>query len=516
MQPTSSESVPKANSTEGSVDERSSAREVAREVSEPSPKSTHTSSYPSTAQDSQDRRTSESPCSNRHSNDTSPTELSLIDHNSSPLRTRRYSTSQVPQSSCGKKSDCGLVMKASGCRPLSATLVAKIRQELLNTDAHSIICTRADDSIPDKYSPIKSWHSLADAQLAARMAQKQLECQQCLLDSTLAVHELELHRMRETHAQELAAVRNECKDELAQVNDQLKTTTSRKEDMSKRLDNVEQQLFIAQGELEVKGSELKSLKSEAQRLRTVNRSVGSPKALQPELSRPRGFGTGKASPAYRSVKTEVSNSAGSEKVTKLQSQLRDQAAETAREKSRGDGLVKELNEARSKQDSMSKEISTLKIGWESEYRKCKVLQYHMQDEPGKTEPLENQLQLKDEAYKTLQMRYGECLADNAELRSQIVHVEETAGAKATSFERKLLKEHEMMLDMARSRDAYLRSNRDILALHKGRITDQEWAAGVNEQCEIALEETRVLGLHLKASIDRETHLNKQVLVYPAH
>ena len=526
LQAISSESGPKANSTGDSLDDRSSTREVSEPLpdqcevekshelvsGETSPKSAHTPSYLSTVQDSQDPRTSESPCSNRHSNDTSPTELSLLEHDVSRFRTRRYSTSQVPQSSSSGISDHEPVVKPSGCRPISATLVAKLRQELLITDARSNMCIRADDSMPAKSSPIKIWHSLADAQLAGRRAQKQLGGQQWLLDSTLVVHELELHRMRETLAQELAAFHNECKDELAQVNDQLTTTISRKEDLSERLDNVEKQLSITQGELEVKSSELKSLKSEAQRLRKVNRNVGSPKELQPELSRSKDFGMGKASPASKHVKTEASSSAESEKVTKLQSQLRDLAAETAREKTRGDGLVKERDEARSKQDSMSEEISTLKIGWESEYRKCKMLQYHMQDEPGKTEPLENQLQLKDEAYKALEKRYGECLAENAELRSRIGHVEETANAKVTSLERKLVKEHEMMLDMARSRDNYLRSNIGILALHKGTITDQEWAARVNEQCDTALEETRVLGLHLKASIDRETHLTKQVLV----
>ena len=526
LQAISSESGPKANSTGDSLDDHSSTREVFEPLpdqcevekshelvsGETSPKSAHTSSYLSTVQDSQDRRTSESPCSNRYSNDTSPTELGLLEHDVSRLRIRRYSTSQVPQSSFNGISDHRPVVRPCGCRPISATLVAKLRQELLTTDARSNMCIRADDSMPDKSSPVKIWHSLADAQLAGRMAQRQLEGQQWLLDSTLVVHELELHRMRETLAQELAAFRNECKDELAQVNDQLTTTISRKEDLSKRLDNVEKQLSIAQGELEVRGSELKSLKSEAQRLRKVNRNVGSPKGLQPELSRSKDFGMGKASPVYKPVKTEASSSAESEKVTKLQSQLRDQAAETAREKTRGDGLAKERDEARSKQDSMSKEIFTLKIGWESEHRKCKVLQYHMQDEPGKTEPLENQLQLKDEAYKALEKRFGECLAENAELRSRIGHVEETANAKVTSLERKLVKEHEMMLDMARSRDTYLRSNIGILALQKGTITDQEWAARVHEQCDTALEETRVLGLHLKASIDRETHLTKQVLV----
>ena len=527
MQATSSESGPKANSTGDSLDDRSCTREVSEPLidrdkvgeshrlvsGETSPKSAHTSSYSSTAQFSQDRRTSEFPGSNRHSNETSVTELSLLEHDVSPPWIRRYSTSQVPHSSSSRKIERGSKVKASDCRPISGTLVAKLRQELLTTEARTNMCTsRADDSIPDKSSPIKIWHNLADAQLAGRMAQKQVEDQQWLFDSTLVVHELELHRTREALAQELAAIRNECNDELAQVNDQLKITISRKEDLSKRLDNVEQQLSITQGELEVKDSELKSLKSEARHLRKLDRSVGSPKNLQPGLSRSRDFGMGKASPAYKPVKTEASSSAESETVTKLRSQLRDQVAETTREKTRGDGLVKERDEARSKQESMSKEISTLKIGWESEYRKCKVLQYHMQDEPGKTEPLENQLQLKDEAYKALEKRYGECLAENAELRSRIGHVEETADAKVTSLDRKLAKEYEMMLDMARSRDAYLRSNRDILALHKGTITDQEWAARVNEQCEIAHEETRVLGLHLKASIDREMHLNKQVLV----
>lgn len=218
-----------------------------------------------------------------------------------------------------------------------------------------------------------------------------------------------------------------------------------------------------------------------------------------------------ASPAYQARMTANQSLEDSGVIAKLKSQLQDQLGKTAREKSRPYGLKKERDEARLTQESLKQEISALTLRYEEEFKKCKVLQCNMQDDPGKTEAVDKQLRLKDEAYKALQQPLGDCLAENAELRSGQGHIQETAGWEVRSLERKLAKEQEMNLDIAKSRDSYLKFNQDVLNMCKGQVNDRDWAEKVDEQRIIAQEDNRILRLHLKNSLGGEEDLKRQVL-----
>ena len=464
------------------------------------------SSPSSTVQHDKEGETSVSSPSDHHSSDTSPTEVSCQEDAVSFLQARCYSSPAIQSSLSDDLGRLRQTEKASRSAPLSPTFGAKLKAELTLPRKHIDECHLTDDSIPELLPSNQTEHSLAAAQLHSRIAQRRFGNEKWLLEPTTESRDRELERIREEHAREIEKARSEYKDGLAKVNDQLQHALSQKYEALKRLDVVEQQLSITQGELEVKDSELKQAKADCQSQHSG--SLGPVKRLQLQ---PGGFGMKSASPAYKSRMRSNSSIEQSETIAKLRSQLQHQAAEMVREKARADDLVKERDEARWNQDSMSKELSTLKLEWESEYNKCKILRHHLQDDPAKTEPLDNQLKLKDEAYKTLEKIFGDCLAENAELRSKISHVQETADWKVFSLEKQLEKKKEFIFDIARSRDSYFQSHSNVLALRKGTITDQAWAARLDEQWKIVVEENRVLRLHLKTSTDRETQLAQEVL-----
>lgn len=294
---------------------------------------------------------------------------------------------------------------------------------------------------------------------------------------------MDLDRMHCDHACELDKGRNASSSEVSKVNKQLQTVIATRDDAFKSIDRLEEQLSITQGELEVKVKELKRTKDGRT---TSHQHVQAAPRVKEVPSQTRGFGMKSASPAYNARMKETAKAEQSEIVAKLNSQLEDQIAETQRAKARGDNLLRKRDEARSKQDSLCKEMSALVLRWEEEHAKVGQLRYHLQDEPAKTEALDNQLGLKDEAYKALQKKYGDTLAENAELQSRTSHIQETADWKVASLEEKLDRKHELILDIARSRDAYIESHENVLRLCKGKVTNQDWVAEVDGQMKMHL------------------------------
>lgn len=469
---------------------------------------TNSSSSPSTSQRAQKRQSSVVSQSDGRSNDTSRTEMSSLNYNISPRLARRYSCSQVVPIT----SDLQMPQpktRLSKIRTLTPTLVAQLREHLTSPRHHAVVGGWADDSRVDLQSPIKMHQSLAATRYESTMMKRQLQNQQRLMDSAIESRDVELDCVQNDHARELEKSRDASRHEISKVNKQLQTVIATRDDAFKSIDRLEEQLSIAQGELEVKVKELKRTKGHRT---TSHQHVQAAPQVKEVQSQTRGFGMKSASPAYNARTKDTAKAEQLDTVAELNSQLEDQIAETKRAKVRGDGLLKERDEARSKQNSLCEEISALTLRWEEEHAKVGSLRYHLQDDPAKTEALDNQLGLKDEAYKALEKKYGDTLAENAELQSRTSHVQETADWKVTSLEKKLDREHEMMLDIARSRDAYIKSHDNVLRLCKGKITNQEWVAEADGQMKIASEEIRVLKLHLETSKERETQLTKEVLL----
>lgn len=466
---------------------------------------TNPSSSPSTPQRVQESQSSVISQSDGHSNDTSSTDMSSWRYNMSPRLARRNSCSQVLPITF----DLQMPQPKTRVRPLTPTLVAQLREDHTSPRHHAAVGDWADDSTVDLQSPITMHHSLAATRCEITMMKRQLQNQQRLMDSVIESREMELDRVHNDHACELDKGRNASRHEVSKVEKQLQTVIASRDDAFKSRVRLEEQLSITQGELEVKAKELKRTKDERTRSHQHVQVAPQVKEVQ---SQTKGFGMKSASPAYNARMKDTAKAEQSEMVAKLNSQLEDQIAETKRAKARGDGLLKERDEARSKQNSLCEEISALTLKWEDEHTKVGQLRYHLQDDPAKTEALDNQLGLKDEAYQALQKKYGDTLAENAELQSRTSHIQETADSKVTSLEKKLDREHEMMLDIARSRDAYIKSHDNVLRLCKGRIINQKWVAEADGQMKIASDQIRVLNIHLRTSKHRETQLTKEVLL----
>lgn len=469
---------------------------------------TNPSSAPSTPERGQESQNSATNESDGHSNDTSPTDMSSLRYDLSPRLVRRYSCSQVQPIKCDLQISQPKV-KLSKLRPLTPTLVAQLREDFTSLRERAVAGAWADDSRVNFQSPIKMHHSLAATRYENTMMKRQLQNQQWLMESAIESREMELDRVRYDHALALDEGCNESRDKVFEVNKQLQTLITTRDDALKCKDRLEEQLTITQGELEAKVKELKRTKDDRTASQKLVQATPQVKEVHPQ---PRGFGMKSASPAYNAHMKNSAKAEQSEMVAKLNSQLVDQIAETQREKARGDGLLKERDEACSKQNSLCEEISALTLRWEDEHTKVGQLRYHLQDDPAKTEALDNQLGLKDEAYKALGKKYGDTLAENAELRSRTSKIQEIADWKITSLEKKLDREHEMVLDIARSRDAYIGSHENVLRLCKGKITKHEWVAEADGQMKIASDEIRVLNIHLKTLKERETQLTKEVLL----
>jgi len=469
---------------------------------------TSPSSSPSTPKRVQESQSSAMSQSDGHSNDTSPTYMSSLRNNMSPPLARRYSCSQV----LPIKFDLQLLQpktRLSKFRPLSPALAAQLREDLTSPRDHAVEGGWADDSSVNLQSPVKMQHSLAAARYENMMMKRQLQNQERLMDSVIESRELELDRVHIDCIHGLDKGRNASRDEILAINKQLQTVVATRDDAFKRVDRLEEQLSITQGELEVKDKELKRTKRDRA---TSHQHVRVAPQVDEVGSQTRGFGMKSASPAYNARMKDTAKAEQSEVIAKLKTQLEDQIVETKRAKARGDDLLKERDEAHSKQNSLCQEISALMLRWEDEHAKVGSLRYHLQDDPAKTEALDNQLGLKDEAYKALERKYGDTLAENAELQSRTSHIQETADWKVASLEKKLQKEHEMVLDMARSRDAYVQSHGNVLRLCKGKMTNQELVAEADGQLKTASDEIRILNVHLDTSKERETQLTNEVLL----
>ena len=477
--------------------------------SEASPRHTESSS-PSTPQKGKD---SLSGSTEHDSNETTATDISPPDSIISPRPTRRYSSIQEQRPKHFNIDEPpSSISKVSKDRRIPPALVSKLRQKLTSTRRDPVDCVRADDSLVGALSPLKLQYSLAASQRENHVIQAQLQNQRMHAESMIESHELELQRMQKVHAQELETSHQKSQEKIVHVNEQLTSTGAEKRQLSRRLKNVEQQLSVVQGQLGRKDVELFQMRLECQSLKQQNESAMTKKQLQPQPLRPRDLGMMLASPAYTSRIKEHPSSENSQTVVELRSQLRHQRSETAREKARADGLITERDEARSEQAFLNKEVSKLTLGWEFEYNKCKILQCHMEDEPSKTEKVDHQLNQKDEMYKTLEKRFGDCLAENAELRSSIGHVQENADWDVASLEGRLAREHELLLDTLRSRDAYLESHQSILAIQQTPTNDAKRAVSVDTQWKIAMDENRTLRLHLDNALKREGDLREQVLL----
>lgn len=476
-----------------------------------SDRTTNPSASPSTPKRVQESQSSVASQSDSHTNDTSPTDMNSLRYNVSPRQVRRYSCSQLLPINFDLRMSQPKT-KLSNSRPLTPALVARLREDLTSPADHTIAGGCADDSRVESQSPSQMHHSLALIRKQNTVMKRQLQNQQRLMDSVIESREMEMDRVNGDRARELKKGRNASSPEVSEVKKQLKAVIATRDKAFKSIDRLEEQLSITQDELEVKVKELKQTKGN----RTMaHEDVQATPHVNEVHPRTRSFGMKSASPAYNARVKDTAEAKHPEMVAKLNSQSEDQIAETKREKARADGLLEERDEALSKQESLSEEISALTLRWEDEHTKVGQLRYHLQDDPAKTEALDDQLGKKDEAYKALQKKYGDTLAENAELQSRTSHIQETADWKVASLEKKLDREHEMMLDIARSRDAYVKSHEDVLSLCKGKVIDQEWVTEADEQWKIASDEIRVLNTHLKTSKAREAQLTEEVLLEKA-
>lgn len=296
-----------------------------------------------------------------------------------------------------------------------------------------------------------------EAKRDVSLARSQLQDQQHQVDGLKSSHKIELECLQTTHARGLEESQKHADLVVANSKQRVWDAVGLQNEAVKQLTSTAQQLRETQEELKSVKEELEEAKAVVQRptvggnetlnaLNGPDGETGQAKAenqspeecdditvsAQMPHSRPKRLGTGMSSPAYK-----PSSNDQSAKMPEPKPKLQEQYTQSTEAEQKAKDLQKQLDGAHSENQSLTWEISELRGELEVERNKTHSLTYHMQDEPAKTEPVDKQLMAKDDAYKKLEANFGNCLADNANLQSQLSHMQEATDFRVNSLEKKV-------------------------------------------------------------------------------